>query len=721
MNTSYTRLLNFTLLAILLCSNKAFSQTEVIDTLIAKIDTTTSLIDKAKLLTDLSQKYWYKDAEKAVEYGKEALHISELAGDTTRIAYALNTIGYSYKLQSNYVAASSYLIDALKLLDRIGDKGQAMKVGNNLGTVYNDQGNYRKALSYFIPYYKYNQQADSLVKWLAHAAANTGVAYYQLGIYDSALYYQRHYLSISSETGDKLGIAIATSNLADVYYAQENYGKALLSYKQSYGLSKEIDDTEGEVITLKGQAQVWLKRQELERSIEYFRQALELAKANGYSNYEKEIYQGLSQAYREARDYYRAFVYQNKFIALKDSLFNKNNSQQLHALEESYLVAKKEAEINQNQAELARNQAEIELLNKSEQLTRIIVIMLSAGLLLFGALAIGLYRNNKIKQRINKQLQDSNDKVAAQSQEIQQHNVELQQQKEEILAQRDAINDQNITLEKAFKEIHKQNDNITASINYAQRIQTAMLPSHKQMMELLGEHMLLNKPRDIVSGDFYFIQKVGGCTVIAVADCTGHGVSGGFMSMIGNELLNEVVRVQQITEVDRILEHLDRGIRSTLKQEETKNRDGMDVACCAIYHGEKRVSFAGAKRPMVYIDSNGELQVIKGSRRGIGGFTQLKSGKTRKKMPFQVTNLAMQDLDSIYLFSDGYQDQFSSRNTRKIGVKRMSKLFLKMNEEGIAWGKKQEYLDQYWAKWRGSEKQIDDILVLGFSVGDIHP
>ncbi|TAF65709.1 MAG: hypothetical protein EAZ55_08065 [Cytophagales bacterium] len=309
-------------------------------------------------------------------------------------------------------------------------------------------------------------------------------------------------------------------------------------------------------------------------------------------------------------------------------------------------------------------------------------------------------------RKINEQLQAQNITIQEQAQLLQEKNEEITTQAEEIrqfneelIVTLDMINVQR-------DEIAHKNQALTESINYAKNIQQAVLPRNDTIKQLLGEYFIFYQPKDIVSGDFYYCVEKGGKIILAAVDCTGHGVPGAFMSLIGNDLLNDIVFNQNIVEPHQILEALRQGIRLILRQKETNNRDGMDLALVVIDKMQKTISYAGAKNPFIYI-SNNEIIHIKADKYHIGG--EQKNNDT----PFQQHTISYQKGLTFYLFSDGYQDQFGGKEGKKFMLKNMKNLFQSIYTKDLA--EQQTILAQTIEKWirEGNENQIDDILVIG--------
>lgn len=262
-------------------------------------------------------------------------------------------------------------------------------------------------------------------------------------------------------------------------------------------------------------------------------------------------------------------------------------------------------------------------------------------------------------------------------------------------------------IERSTKAVEAANHKITASINYAKRIQDSILPDKETIRKALSDFMVLYKPRDIVSGDFYWYREQHGKHFLAAMDCTGHGVPGAFMSMIGNDLLNEIITYLNFEEPDYILAELHQNIREVLRQEQTDSREGMDLALCVIDPIANRVHFSGAKRPLIYI-RNGEIHIINGDRLAIGG-RQREDYRT-----FTKHSIDVEKGDVFYVFSDGYQDQFGGPRGRKLMSKRFKQFLLEIHELPLS--EQRDILDQRVEDWKGKERQTDDILVLGFRV-----
>ncbi|HXB11416.1 MAG TPA: SpoIIE family protein phosphatase, partial [Bacteroidia bacterium] len=271
------------------------------------------------------------------------------------------------------------------------------------------------------------------------------------------------------------------------------------------------------------------------------------------------------------------------------------------------------------------------------------------------------------------------------------------------------LDKRNSEIGKAYNIIAEKNHEITDSINYAQRIQSAMLPSVASIKKTFPQSFILFKPKDIVSGDFYFFHKNGDKVFLAAADCTGHGVPGAFMSMIGSEKLNDAV--QQSKDTAEVLEKLNKGIKASLHQssDTDSTRDGMDIALIAVSlkpaANSFKVQFSGANRPLWIIRKGANImEEVKSTKKAIGGFTE-------GDVVFEKNETEINKDDTFYLFSDGYADQFGGKEGKKITKKKFRELLLSIQHLPIP--DQQNKLEEFISEWQGNREQLDDILVIG--------
>lgn len=293
--------------------------------------------------------------------------------------------------------------------------------------------------------------------------------------------------------------------------------------------------------------------------------------------------------------------------------------------------------------------------------------------------------------------------------ELSAKSIEQEKEKQKILASQNEIlevqvKERTSEIEEQKKLIEEKNKDITDSINYAKRIQEAILPEQSLLNKLFIDSFVLFKPKDIVSGDFYWFAEHNGRKIIALADCTGHGVPGALMSMIGSNILNKLVLENGITQPDLILNELNEEVRTALKQKESasETRDGMDITIISV--ADEQLQYAGAHRPL-YIIRNSELKEIKADKFSIGGIQQ------EEKRVFTNHILTLQKNDKLYLSSDGFADQFGGINGKKLMTKTFKALLINIQNQNMS--DQKEFLNTTIENWKGSREQVDDILVIG--------
>jgi phosphoserine phosphatase RsbU/P len=292
---------------------------------------------------------------------------------------------------------------------------------------------------------------------------------------------------------------------------------------------------------------------------------------------------------------------------------------------------------------------------------------------------------------------------------VKERTLKIEKQKEEIESQRDILAMKNVQLNEAYIEIEEQKKHIMDSIYYARRIQTAILPSFIHMDKVIKNYFIFYLPKDIVSGDFYWMHQVSNLVMLAAVDCTGHGVPGAFMSIVGFNQLNYAVNVQKARRAGDILNELNRGVIQTLNENtgESSIKDGMDMTICVFDFKNNRMDCAGANNPVILIRDN-EIIKFKGDRFPIGAYDD------NQPQVFTNNEVKLQQGDMIYMFSDGYADQFGGPENKKFFTKRFEKLLLDVHSGSME--EQKEILKTTLYEWMGNNPQVDDILVIGIKI-----
>jgi serine phosphatase RsbU (regulator of sigma subunit) len=587
----------------------------------------------------------------------------ERSGDYNQAAFFLNRAATTFWVNGFPLEAIALFEKTIELNKSIGNLNALRTLNNNIGMIYTDEENFPKAFEYF-----------------------------------------NRSLELSRQMNRKPDEAEALLNVANIQAEWGKYVDAAKTLDEANALARELNNERLLRNCYSLQASVYEKLGNSEKSAEYF--SLYTALTRKIQREEMRKREGEAKQMVEEAKSKVSEIEKAKQIT-EGELLDKQRA--LKETEESLEHIEQISSEQQMQIELLNKEKELKDAKiKNQELIRNIFILIIFVVVGF-ALLILHYLN--VKKRAN---------------------AKLSQQNHEIAKQRDLIEQVNNDLEGAFNKIEKQNRDITSSINYAQRIQQAMLPNPENLSNVVSDSFVLLKPRDIVSGDFYWFTgygspelidkklqknfiKVHNLTkpdigfLITAVDCTGHGIPGALMSMIGFNLLDTITR-NGIVKPNEILQHLHKSIRFLLKQKSSDNRDGMDMAICSIKENGKKVLFAGAKNPLIYI-SNGELGYIKGDPIPVGGL-QIES-----KREFTLHTIEVDKPTSFYIFSDGFIDQFGGLTGQKYGSKRLKEILLEINE--LPMQKQKVILDQHIENWMGNKyKQLDDILILGFKIGD---
>jgi serine phosphatase RsbU (regulator of sigma subunit) len=522
---------------------------------------------------------------------------------------------------------------------------------HNLGSIYYNLEEYSKAIDYFTRALAINQKLKNNVD-IASNHNNLGSAYLEQKEYSKALWHFNQAYNLFISTGHERYAAICAGNIGCIYEDQGNYQQAIEAHNKAMAIHEMFQDVQSQCNCYYnlGRAYAGLNDYKLSESMYY--KGLSLAKKISNTEIEYEINFSLHELYVKKGDYKRALEHFKTYTSIKDSIFNEQKQLQITEIETKYESEKKEQQITLQKYQIATQSAEL----KQEQFKQY-------GLILILILVIGLVfvilKAYTDKQAINKILAD-------------------------------------------------KNKSITESITYAQKIQNAVLPPEERIKALIPEHFILFKPRDIVSGDFFWVAEKNNRTIVAIADCTGHGVPGAFMSMLGVAFLNEIVNRNQELQANLILNELRNRIKESLNQSGRENeaQDGIDIALCVIDKDKRELQFAGAYSPL-YIIKNHELIRYKADLMPIG--YQIK-----EKPSFTNNTIKLDPEDIIYLFSDGYSDQLGGDDCIRLKTEPFKKMLLEIHQLPLSLQK--EILETNLKQWKGDYPQIDDILVMGFKI-----
>lgn len=589
-----------------------------------------------------------KEKQDDIDRYKELVVRYKQANNPQQAAFYLNKIAFIYWEFGNPKEAINYFLETIPLNEKVGNYNDIKAVYSNIALIYSDMDRLDLTLEYF---YKSLEARRKLNNKGEVAAGLIDVAYIHTALNQSekAIQLLEEALDLSRQVNNPRLILNSLKLLAQNYDNLGNKAKATefggmaSAYEQQ--LATQQIKTEYETKVVKSQAEA--EKERMQRT-------------------QQELLMSLRELQAKAT---------------QDSL--------------NFVVMRKQDSLRKAEEEAQRKQTEIDLLNTDRMLkeaqlrereaqSRVQRIVILAGaifvIILIGS-SVAIYKNYSDKKKAN-----------------------------------ELLNLQNIEIQKQRDQIQKQNENISKSINYAQGIQRALLPPQSSLQAIFPDSFIFFRPRDVVSGDYYWFKELTtgygstektGKVAVAAIDCTGHGVPGAFLSMIGYNLLDDIV-FRGIHKPGAILRELNNGIRRTLRQDETDNRDGMDMALCVVDTKTNTVEFSGAKNPLVYVVNN-EVNRIRGDKESIGG------GMDYRNDEFTTHVIKVESPTWFYMFSDGFIDQFGGPDGRKFMIKNFIDLLAGISI--LPPDQQREILKNTLKDWLGTKfPQVDDILVVGFKI-----
>lgn len=542
---------------------------------------------------------------------------------------------------------------------------------------------------------------------LADIHNKLGNLYWQKSQLEKAIENFNRALEINKELDNNNAVRIITGYLGLIYLEAEDYHKSISFFNTSLSLNKAKNKKQELISDYYNLASAYQMLQQYSKSNENAEIALALALEMNNLNMAKSTNLLLAENYEKLGEGKKSAEYYTSYNTLVKHLQNKQMEKlQSEKKQIETQITKKSKELEsaldtldevlQTKEEIEREkelveakslakQKEYELKEKMRRTQLLYAILI---LLLLAALLFLFTIQNRSRKKANA--------------ELQKRNREIKEQKEEIELQRDLAD--------------KQRKNLTSSIQYARRIQSAVIPRQTDILRYFNDSFISYHPKDIVSGDFYWYTKKENLFIIAAADCTGHGVPGAFMSMLGVAYLNEIINKTAINihikalNADDILNQLREKVITSLHQSEAKgeSKDGMDMALCIIDIESKTLQFAGAYNPVIII-RKGEIIELKGDKMPV-------SFHQRKDIPFTRHDFNLKDGDCLYMFSDGYVDQFGGEKKQKYLLKRFKELLLRIYLKPML--EQKSIIEQEYNDWRGDLTQVDDVLVIGFRFGE---
>jgi tetratricopeptide (TPR) repeat protein len=638
---------------------------------------------------------------KEMEYYQKQLAVYQEAHDSMNMARTLLGIIDNYKGQGDDYKAMEECQTGLLLTQKMNYKKGIARFLRQLGDIYDDQGdstqameNYQKALSIvsdlkderaiayaFITIAKgyihniqkalinYNKALQLLEEQKDTASIRKvykliGEMYMENKDFPNALENYQKSLSLAGKNWFDWELADLLNNIGIIYFNQGNITSALDYHYKALKVSEQLNDVPRVAITNFRLAQAYLKQKDFVNAKNYSDRALILTTKNTFANTILDIELSAAEIDSAIGDYKDAFANYRHYTALSNKV--KSEEVRKAALKEKFQDEyNRQKELDQ----VAQKQKDaIEQADKRKQ--KIITWSVVGGLLVVLVFAGFILQSLRVTRK--------------QKQIIEIKNKETEEQK---------------------KIIEDRNKDMLASITYAKRLQDAILPPISLIQKYLPESFVLYKSKDIVAGDFYWMERAGDNMLIAAADCTGHGVPGALVSVVCSNALNRTVKEFHITEPGKILDMVRKLVLETFENSENNVQDGMDISLCGINIKTKEVQWSGAYNSLWYIH-NGEIHEIPADKQPIG--------KHNKPQPFNTYNLNLQKGDTLYLFTDGYADQFGGPKGKKFKYKQMEELLLANTTKSM--DEQKSALENTLESWKGDLEQVDDILVIGIRI-----
>jgi serine phosphatase RsbU (regulator of sigma subunit)/Tfp pilus assembly protein PilF len=674
------------------------AQDAELDSLRALLQTGQEDTIRVNNLLSLSSNLSRSSPLEAIKLGNDAKDLAEKLNFRKGLAYSLKYIGMGYYYLGRYPETINYWKQSLETFESLNDSVGIANLLNNIGAVYNNVGDDARALELYLKSLEISEAINDSLRLLT-AMTNIGLIYSKKSsTHEKARQYYLDALDLSEKLGDQDAIGTTSVNLGELYFDKGDYPMALAFYEQSLE-AFEKSKTGNVLYALLNIGKVYAKEGNFDEAIKYQKRAFDMAKKSdarldmaqtllgladtykqmgdiksaltSYKNvqqiaqdiraiYElRDAYRGLALSYAEISDYKNAFKYQALVTTMMDTIFSEDTQRQINLLQIQYETVAMERE----NVILKRD---VELKESRNQQQRLIIYLFILGFVFITIFIILFVRAYNQKRKTNLELEKKN--------------VLITEQKKEIMA----------------------------SIEYARKIQNAMLTPGDFIANLLPERFILFRPRDIVSGDFYWLTKRNDKIICVVADCTGHGVPGAFMSMLGIALLNEIVSKNADLSANEILDELRIMVIKSLRQtgREGEIPDGIDIVLLILDLQKQQAEFAGAHNSL-YLIRDGGLIEYKADQMPIGIQTDIN-------VPFTKQLIQLKKGDVLYASTDGFVDQFGGSKGKRFMLKNFKNLLSEIYNKSMQ--EQLELLNKTLDDWMAETSQIDDILVMGFRI-----
>ena len=580
----------------------------------------------------------------------------------------LNLLGGYFQVKSDYLQAIEYYQRSLKIGTELNDADAMLVAFGNIGSLYIHMGQSKKGLEYQLKSLaiaeKFNRRHN-----LGSIYNNLCLLYINLNDFEKSKEYGKKSLAIYSEFNEKNGICSSSGNLGNAYLALKDYDMALKNYLNCYNLAGEIGNYFERSRSAIDIGNIYLAKKKYKEALKYFEEAKKIGEENEDNMTLKDAYEAMYLSYKGLQEKSKALDCFERFYKYKNALNQEEKEQAVTRKEMEYEFNKRTVRDSIKNAEEGKLKDALIKANKAQiDKDKVMKIALSFGLLLVIAFGLLIFNRFRITRK-QKQIIEIKSKQTEEQKEI----------------------------------IENKNKEILDSINYARRIQYALLAHAEFLKENLPDHFVLFKPKDIVSGDYYWAAKKEDLFYFACCDSTGHGVPGAFMSLLNIGFISEAINEKNILEPDLIFNYVRERLIKSISKEEQK--DGFDGILLCIDKRNNKITYVAANNAPVVV-SNGILTELP--------FDKMPVGKGEMQNNFTLHTLNLKPGDTLYLFTDGYADQFGGPKGKKFKYKQLEELLVKLSSFPLE--EQKEKLDHVFIEWKGDLEQIDDVCVIGVRV-----
>lgn len=584
---------------------------------------------------------------------------------------ALNNLGLVYQSKGNYPLAMEFYAEALKLSEQAGDLKLSASAMGNIANIHLDQGEtdqaldaYRENLEFFK---KLNDEQKMATTW-----SNMGLVYHEKKNYLKAHLYLEKSLEMRKKTGDEYGEAMSLNNIGNLLVDEKKYEEALNYFKESKKIRQQLDDVEGLAGLYVNFGNIYYHTGNQDSAVIMGKLSLEMATEMQHTELLKDAHMLLKSAYLKKGMYKEAFENLEMYYKHRDQMISEENKQEITRQKYKYEYERKSAaEKMKHEEEKIINETQLEYEKKQRY-------VLYLGLALLIVFAYFMYNRFRI--------------TARQKKIIELQKTEAENQKKQVEIQKEII-------EEKQKEVMD-------SITYAKRLQQAILVTPDEFNKYLPDSFLMYKPKDIVAGDFYFFEEKGNYLFVAAADCTGHGVPGAMVSVVCSNALSRSVHEFGITDPGKILDKTRELVITTFEKSGSNIKDGMDISLVAIKKDKSELWWAGANNPLWYCKGQ-EMMEYKPDKQPVG--------KSEDNNSFRSHHLVIEKGMIVYLFTDGYPDQFGGNPVSRTGGKkfrysRFRELLVSVYSQSMS--QQKNTAEKVFEEWKGDFEQTDDICLI---------